>query len=372
MVVVALFHSDAVVAVSVAACSEFGCDGCVNRDGMAGISKGCAWCQSASGAPGTGDCIPMAMAALCKNGGVLTTDTAVCSTRLNSATTSSSSNGNGNEPTVVCSSDAVGVCRTQCPNQEFLSCDCLASAPRTPRFVCKDSGLAPGIVAGIAVAAVFFVVCLVGLVYFLAKPADADVVVVDKNGKKVKLPRQLKPAGADGSAMLSQRSAAAQSGNPGPDGLWYCSVSGDPNCNRAYMSGEELNTHILKRHPHIPITAPLSVANPAFSPSPFDVGGGPPPMLGQFQSATSFPALGTGFSMPAFAAQTLAAGATDAGAGAIFKCQFPGCNRGYQLESDLQTHIQFRHTGAGSIGASDGASFRPQQGTGWDGSSGMF
>jgi len=235
--------------MSVAACSEFGCDGCVNRDGMAGISKGCAWCQTAGAAPGIGDCVPMAMAALCKSGNTLTTDTAVCSTRLSGATTSSS--GNGDEATVVCSSEAVGVCRTQCPNQELLACDCFASASRAPSSVCKDSGLAPGAVAGIAVATVFVVVCLVGLglVYYMAKPADA---VVDKNGKRQEgqAAAPARAGGADGNAMLSQRAAAVQSGNPGPDGLWYCLVSGDPNCNRAYMSGEELNTHILKRHPH--------------------------------------------------------------------------------------------------------------------------
>jgi radical SAM superfamily enzyme len=33
--------------MSVQACSEFGCDGCVNRDGMAGVSMGCGWCPKA-------------------------------------------------------------------------------------------------------------------------------------------------------------------------------------------------------------------------------------------------------------------------------------------------------------------------------------
>lgn len=334
--------------MSVAECAEFGCEGCVNRGANAGFSKNCGWCARVNGGAGEGDCVPKANGAQCKSG-ALSSDEAVCSMAQGSAGTTSGG--------VACNAVALDVCRTSCPKQMYLSCEC-ADNPSSPQFTCSESPLSAGVIAGIAVGGVVVLVVLVGLVYYLAKPASTDVVVVDKSGKKIKLPRQLAPAGPDGAQMLSQRSAALHSGNPGPDGLWYCSVAGDPNCNRAYMSADELNLHIQKRHPAVPLP-PLSVANPSFD-------GGPAPMLGQFQSATSFPVLQTGASMPDMAA---------AGGSAIFKCQFPGCNRGYMLESDLQTHIQFRHAGGSMAGAPDGASFRPNNnmGGGWDGGSGnMF
>lgn len=336
--------------MSVADCAEFGCEGCVNRGANAGFSKNCGWCARVNGAAGEGDCVPKANAAQCKSG-ALAFDEAVC--------TMAQGTGAGTTAAgVPCNQVAVDFCRTSCPKQMFLTCECPEN-PSSAVFTCSESALTPGIIAGIAIGGVVVIVVLVGLVYYLAKPASTDVVVVDKSGKKIKVPRQVAPAGADGSQLLSQRSAAQQTGNPGPDGLWYCSVSGDANCNRAYMSADELNLHIQKRHPNVSLP-PLSVANPSFDGG----GGGPPPMLGQFQSATSFPVLQTGTSMPA-------------DLGGIFKCQFPGCNRGYMLESDLLTHIQFRHAGGSLAGAPDGASFRPNNGMGsggsWDGGSGnMF
>lgn len=292
----------------------------------------------------------MANAAMCASG-ALKTDVSAC-------------NGGGTTaPAAVCSDTAVQVCRTSCPKQQFLTCICPVS-PTSPEFTCLDVGLGGGIIAGIVIGALVVVFCLIGLVYYLAKPTSGDVVVVDKSGKKIKLPR---PApSADGSTVLSGRAIAQRDGNPGADGLWYCAVSGDPTCNRAYMSSDELNLHIQKRHPNLPVPMAggggLTLANPAFD-------SGPPPM--GLQSNQSFPMLQTAQSMTSFnpAAQTGPDG------GAIFKCQFPGCNRGYMFESDLQTHIQFRHAGgADDGGLVNGASvaFRPQESTGWGASGNPF
>jgi hypothetical protein len=263
--------------------------------------------------------------------------------------------------TTMCSDVAMSVCRTQCPKQQFLTCVCPVS-PSTPEFTCLETGLSGGIIAGIVVGALVVVFGIIGLVYYLAKPTSNDVVVVDKSGKKIKLPR---PApSADGSTVLSGRAVAQRDGNPGADGLWYCAVTGDPTCNRAYMSSDELNLHIQKRHPHLPVpgAGTLTLANPAFDSSP-------PPM--GLQSNQSFPSLSTAQSMTSFnpAAQTGPDG------GAIFKCQFPGCNRGYNFESDLQTHIQFRHAAGndnGTLVSGASVAFRPQDSTGWGSSGNPF
>ena len=158
--------------------------------------------------------------------------------------------------------------------------------------------------------------------------SSGHVVVVDRSGKKV---RQRAPLDVRRSFTAAQNAANGNgnnnnNGTAAPsqpiasnplDGYYYCSIepTGLQSCNRAYMSAEELATHIQKRHTPGGV-GDVSVANPLHNPA---IGAG----MG---------AAGAGMG----AAPPVQPTIVDNNNTSIFKCPEPGCPKGYWNNEDLQ------------------------------------
>ena len=126
--------------------------------------------------------------------------------------------------------------------------------------------LGAGAIAGIAIGGVIFCALMAGMIFYVIRNNDQNnVVVVDRNGKKVKQKRARPQANNAAGTMMSARTMAANQSNPAPDGLFYCSLAGNPTCNRAYYSQDELNQHIQKRHGG---NGAVTVTNAAFGAPP--------------------------------------------------------------------------------------------------------